>query len=336
MKKTLFIVFALLLVLSGCSKGPAETGSKEIKELVIFFVPSRDSDQIEVTVEPIKQLVIDGLAKEGYTVGSVDIRVSANYEGAGEALANGSAHIGFIPGGTYALYSEDKEIDVILAATRDGLSKDSAEAKDWNDGLPTLPTDEQVTYYRSLIIAGVTPKAKELTSKVNAGETLTWEDLDSANWCHSSSSSSAGYIYPSLWLAERYEGKTIADLSNKVQVQSYTDTAARLSNGQCDVGVGYADLRRDYEGQWTEDWGMTDIFAETSVIGVTEGIMNDTISVSNELVYAYLKTALKTVFSELAKTEAGKAAIAIYSHDGYKEVTDADYESARKSLELVK
>ena len=336
MKKTLVLLLVLLLGLTACSTKGSDSGSKDIEELVIFFVPSRDTDQIETTVGPIKDLVIDGLAEEGYTVGSVDVRVSASYEGAGEALANGSAHIGFLPGGTYALYSEDGEIDVILAATRDGLSKDSDEAVDWNDDLPTLPTDEQVAYYRSLIVAGSTPKAEELVSKVNAGEELLWEDLDSANWCHSSSSSSAGYIYPSLWLADRYDGKTIADLSNKVQVQSYTDTAVRLSNGQCDLGVGYADFRRDYEGQWTEDWGMNDIWTETALVGVTEGIMNDTISVSNELVDDELKTALQKVFIELAKTDEGKEAIAIYSHDGYIEVTDADYEPARKSLELVK
>lgn len=336
MKKLLVLSLALFLVLSGCSKGSEGAGSKEIDELVIFFVPSRDAEQIETRIEPIKQLVIDGLKLEGYTVGSVDIRVSNSYEGAGEALANGSAHIGFIPGGTYALYSENQEIDVILASTRDGLNKDSVDAKDWNDGLPTLPTDEQVTFYRSLIYGGTTAKAKELTEKVNSGVELTWEDFDSANWCHMNSSSSAGYIYPSLWLAERYEGKTVADLSNKVLATSYTDVAARLSNGQCDVGVGYADIRRDYAEQWVNDWGKTDIFTETSILGVTEGIMNDTISVSNELVDADLKKALQTVFIELAKTEAGKEAIAIYSHDGYMIATDADYEPARKSLELVK
>ena len=103
MKKTLVSFLVLLLVLTGCSSNTGGSGSKEIDELVIFFVPSRDSVKIESTVEPIKQLVIDGLADQGYTVGKVDIRISQNYEGAGEALANGTAHIGFIPGGTYAL-----------------------------------------------------------------------------------------------------------------------------------------------------------------------------------------------------------------------------------------
>lgn len=336
MKKALLAVMVLLLVLSGCSSSTGDKESKEIEDLKIFFVPSRDAKDIATQIEPIKQLVIDGLAKEGYNVGKVTITVSGTYEGAGEALAAGSAHIGFIPGGTYALYSEDKEIDVILAATRDGLSKDSENAKDWNDNKPTLPTEEQVTYYRSLIFAGTTPKAHELRDKVNAGQELTWDDFNSANWCHSSISSSAGYVYPSLWLAERYDGKTIADLANKIQVSSYTDTASRLASGQCDVGVGYADIRRDYSENWTADWGKTDIWTETSILGVTDGIMNDTISVSNELVDANLKKALQKVFIDLAKTEEGQKAIEIYSHIGYKVATDAEYEPARRSIELVK
>lgn len=234
------------------------------------------------------------------------------------------------------MYSEDKAIDVILASTREGLSKGSENVKDWNDGKPTLPTEEQVTYYRSLLFAGVTDKAKELIDKVNAGQDLTWDNLNSANWCHSSTSSSAGYVYPSLWLAYRYDGKTISDLANKVQVQGYTVTAARLSSGQCDVGVGYADIRRDFENQWKTDWGKEDIWTETTILGVTDGIVNHTISVSNELVDADFKKTLQTVFIDLAQTEEGKKAIDIYSHSGYKVATDGDYESARKSLELVK
>lgn len=81
---------------------------------------------------------------------------------------------------------------------------------------------------------------------------------------------------------------------------------------------------------------MTDIWKETSIISVTDGIMNDTISVSNALVDADLKKALQKVFIELAQTEEGQQAIEIYSHVGYKIATDDQYEPARKSLELVK
>ena len=83
----------------------------------------------------------------------------------GEALASGSADVGFLPGGTYVLY--DKEVDVLLTATRDNLLKDSSNPKDWNDGLETKRGTEQATSYKGLIIAGPTEKGKELAAKIN-------------------------------------------------------------------------------------------------------------------------------------------------------------------------
>lgn len=336
MKKNLLVLLVMILFLTGCSAKGNDKSSKNIDELTVFFVPSRDPKEIAAKTEPLKALITDQLKEEGYTIGNVKIEISPNYEAAGEALDAGKAHIGFIPASTYALYSEDKNVDVILAASRDGLNKDSENAKDWNDAQPTLPVTDQVTFYRSLIYAGTSSKGRELAEIVNSGKKLSWDDLNGATWCHSNTTSSAGYVYPSLWLSENYDGKMIADLTNKVEVTGYPDTAARLATGQCDVGVGYADIRRDYEKNWTEEWKKENIWTEVDVIGVTEGIMNDTISVSNKLVDDEFKKALQKTFIEIAKTEDGKKAIEIYNHTGYKEVTDKDYDSSRKVLELLK
>ena len=336
MKKYLVVLLASLLVLTGCSNGNSGKDSKKIDKLSVFFIPSRDPKEITQKTEPLKELIKTELKKDGYTIGDVEITVSASYEAAGEALDAGKAHIGFIPAGTYALYSKDGNVDVALAAARDGLSKDSSNAKDWNDGKPTLPTKDQVTSYRSLIYAGTSAKGRELATKVNAGTALTWDDVNSATWCHSNTTSSAGYIYPSLWLSEQFSGKMITDLKNKIEVTGYPDTAARLATGQCDVGVGYADIRRDYEKNWTAEWGQKDIWTQTDILAVTDPIMNDTISISKKLVNDDLKKAIQRTFIDIAKTDAGKAAIEIYNHKGYKEVTDADYEPSRKVLELLK
>ena len=112
----------------------------------------------------------------GYEVGEVEITVGTTYEAVGEGLEAGTIDVGLIPGGTYVLYDDGAE--VILTATRDGLSKDSDNAKDWNDGQPTEASDRQAVSYRALFIAGPSEKGKELQDKVNAGEELTWEDLE--------------------------------------------------------------------------------------------------------------------------------------------------------------
>lgn len=313
----------------------SETSNKKIDTLRIAFVPSREPEEIITATEPLKQMLTDELATLGYDVGEVDITVGTSYEAVGEALAAGTADVGLIPGGTYVLY--DDGCDVLLTATRDGLSIDSDNAKDWNDNAPTEPTTEQVTSYRALMIAGPSEKGKELAAKVNAGEALTWEDVSSANWSVANSSSPAGYIYPSLWLQENFD-KNLTDLPHAVQSDSYGSAFARLASGQVDILCTYADARRDYEDEWTTEYGMTNsIWDDTAVVGVTPAIYNDTISVSktSPIMDDDFKQALGQAFINIGNTEEGKEVIAIYSHNGYQWAKSEDYDSERAAQEMI-
>ena len=313
----------------------APAGNIAIDTLRVAFVPSREPDEIITATEPLKELLTAELAKLGYDVGTVDITVGTSYEAVGEALSAGTADVGLIPGGTYVLY--DDGCDVLLTATRDGLSIDSDSAKDWNDNAPTEPTTEQVTSYRALMIAGPSEKGKELADKVNAGEELTWEDVSSANWSVANSSSPAGYIYPSLWLQENF-GKNITELPHAVQSDSYGSAFARLASGQVDVLCTYADARRDYEDEWVGEYAMSNsIWDDTAVIGVTPAIYNDTISVSktSPIMDDAFKAALSEAFINIGNTEEGKAVIAIYSHNGYLPAQSSDYDSERAAQEMI-
>lgn len=363
MKKftALFLVLLLCLMGTGCGNtaetvatetGPAGTepvlpeppasdpASEEpqgidIEVLNVYFVPSREPEEIVTATEPLKEMLIAELAGEGYNVGDVVINVGTTYEAVGEALSAGTADVGLIPGGTYVLYDDGAE--VILTATRDGLSKDSDNAADWNDGNPTEPTTVQAVSYRALMIAGPSAKGQELAAKVNAGEELTWDDVNSANWSVMGSSSPAGYIYPALWMQERFD-LGISDLANAVQSDSYGSAFARLASGQVDVLVTYADARRDYEEAWTTEYARTEsIWAETNVIGVTAPIYNDTVSVSktSEIMDEALITALQNAFINIGSTEAGKQVIAIYSHNGYMKAIPADYDNERAAQQLI-
>ncbi len=364
MKKTLAILLALVFCLAafgGCVQVPAAgdgdaqvpaadggdaqvpavgggdaSGNTQIEKLNLYFVPSREPDEIVTVTEPLKQLLKDELLNHGYEVGAVEIFVGTTYEAVGEALSAGTADIGFgMPGGTYVLY--DDGADVILTSTRDGLSKDSDNAKDWNDGQPTEASDRQAVSYRALMIAGPSEKGQAIAAKVNAGEELTWEDINGLNWSVMNSSSSAGYIYPALWLQERY-GKGITDLANAVQSDSYGSAFARLASGQVDALMTYADARRDYAEKWTSEYARTaSIWEETNVIGVTPGIYNDTIAVSktSPIMDDALKATLQEAFINIAGTEEGKAVIAIYSHNGYQKAVSSDYDNERAAQELI-
>ena len=309
--------------------------NKKIDTLRIAFVPSREPEEIITATEPLKVLLSDELAKLGYDIGEVEITVGTSYEAVGEALSAGTADVGLIPGGTYVLY--DDGCDVLLTATRDGLSIDSDSAKDWNDNEPTEPTTDQVTSYRALIIAGPSEKGKAVAAKVNAGEALTWEDVSDLNWSVANSSSPAGYIYPSLWLQDNFD-KNITDLPHAVQSDSYGSAFARLASGQVDVLCTYADARRDYEDEWTGEYAMTNsIWEDTDVIGVTPAIYNDTISVSktSPIMDDDFKAALSEAFINIGNTEEGKEVIAIYSHNGYLPAQSSDYDSERAAQELI-
>ena len=346
MKKLLALLLAVVLVV-GCTSAMAE--AVKMDKLTLEFVPSKDADVIITGTKNLPELLKAEMLKQGYDIGEVDISVGTSYEATGEAMAAGTIDIGWLPGGTYALYSD--EVDVILTATRAGLSNDSTDPKTWNgDANKTTPTDDQVTFYRSLIYATPSAYGKELAAKVNAGEALTWDDLNKANWAVLKTSSSAGYIYPTLWLMDNYDGKKISDLSNVVTLSGYGEAFAQAAAESVDIIVCYADGRRDYEDAWQlatdkqdatgkAGMGRTDtIWNELNVIGVTEPIYNDTVSITkaNPAVYnpEFIK-AMQTALINIIGTEEGKAIFSVYSHTGYAMATDADYDGARAALQAV-
>ena len=322
---------------TGASVETTAADVKDVDVLNVAFVPSREPEEIVTATEPLKEMIKKEMLTLGYNINDVNITVGTSFEAVGEGLAAGTIDVGFIPGNTYVLYDEDAE--VLLTATRDGLSIDSDSAKDWNDQKPTAPTENQVTFYRALIVAGPSDAGKAVADKVNNGEELTWEDLDGLNWGVMGPTSPAGYVYPALWIQKNF-GKNITDLAHVVECDSYGTAFARLAQGQIDVLCTYADARRDYVEKWNKEYSMQNsIWDDTNVIGVTEGIYNDTISgskVSTVMMDEDFKAAFKQAMINIGNTEEGKEVINIYSHKGYVEAQDSDYDSARDAQNLIK
>lgn len=331
------------------TSGDTSTVKQSFDKLTLEFVPSKDADVIITGTKDLPELVKEEMAKLGYDIGEVDITVGTSYDATGEAMAAGTIDIGWLPGGTYALYSDD--VDVILTATRNGLSNDSENPADWNgDANATQKNGPQVTYYRSLIYATPSEYGKQLAEKVNNGEELTWDDLNKATWAVQKTSSSAGYIYPTMWLMKNYDGKKISDLANVIPLDSGYGTAFSYAAAESvDIIVCYADGRNDYEESWTlatdkqdstgkQGMGRTEsIWNELNVIGVTDGIYNDTVAISKRSPYYAdeLKDALQQCFINIISTDKGKEIFGVYSHAGYAIATDSDYDGAREALKAV-
>ncbi|MBI9010431.1 MAG: PhnD/SsuA/transferrin family substrate-binding protein [Tenericutes bacterium] len=349
LKKVSVLLFACFALLSFASC----SGEAEKTNLSVFFVPSRDNATLVQGISYLPELLKAEMSEQGYDFETVSVYVGTSYEAVGEALDAGTADIGFIPGGTYAVYSDGENMDVALTATRGGLTKDSANAADWNDGVATESDSEyQVTYYRSIGIVGQTVKGRELADTINNGGQITWAQLQDCKIGVQSVTSSAGRVYPSLLFNTLYEN-TLADIpsDNLIQVSGYGGAAAAIASGQVDLAFGYADFRRDYADEWISSdeggYGHTlTIWEETDVVFVSPGVYNDTITVSKKTVDADLQEAIEQAFinlvndmTALAKPSGDFNVVAdifsVYSHEGYVLADDEDYDVAREANEIV-
>lgn len=322
----------------GCGGAASKEGTKLPKELVVQFVPSRDPDEINKATEPLSNMLKDKLNEKGYNFDKVSVSVGTSFEMVGEGLSSGSTHVGFIPGSTYVLFEDGA--DPILTATRDALNHDSDNPKDWNSE-PTKGTDKKAVSYRSLIVAGPSEKGQAIAKKINNGEKLTAEDLKDVKWgVPASSTSPAGYVYPSLWLKDNYKIDGVSALGNNaVPTDSYASAISRLASEQLDIVTMYADARRDYEDNWEKEFGRDkSVWKETNVIGVTAPIYNDTISVTTKADFMdeNLKKALGDSFIEIAGTKEGKEIISIYSHEGYEVADKNNYAKEKEAQDLIK
>jgi phosphonate transport system substrate-binding protein len=343
----LLVMFLFAIGLASCSNEPEKTS------LSVFFVPSRDNATLVKGISYLPNLLKAELAELGYAFETVSVYVGTTYEAVGEALDAGTADIGFIPGGTYAVYSAGGNIEVALTATRGGLSKDFVNAKDWNDGLATTSDSaNQVNFYRSIGIAGQSPKGRELATKINNGEAITWEDLQTVKIGVQSVTSSSGRVYPSLLFKELYD-KTLNDLptANIITLNGYGAAASALATGAIDIAFGYADFRRDYASLWNsagEGGYQQDntIWEDTDVVFVTDKIYNDTITVSKVTVDDALQAAIEQAFINLVSditalsSPSGIFALVkdifkVYSHEGYMLADDEDYDLERQAAAIV-
>lgn len=361
MKKLLTVLLAVLMVLglSACTgKGEETVDDKTIDTLTISFVPSKDADVILTAAEPLKELLKAKLAEKGFTVNNVEISVGTDYSASGEGMISGSIDIGFLPASTYVLYHPDGA-NLLVEALRYGIAGEDGKVIDpsegiapWNAG-KTQNAEGMVTGYASLIYVNIaSEKGADLYEKAQAG-TLTWEDVDSATWYVCSSTSSAGYVYPSLWLNNNFgEGvgstkKTVADLSNVIPDGSYANMMNALLTNQVDVTVGYADVRKDaastenFEAAYADEIAAgtyDNVWDIIKVIAVSDYIMNDTICVSDQSVDPKMTpefvTALQEAFLELGQTEEGLACVQPYAHMGYQVGQDSDYDSTRAANAL--
>lgn len=214
----------------------------------------------------------------------------------------------------------------------------------------------QVSFYSGIIFS-LRDEARKYIGKsaldADGDGTITLKELHDAKAVigHMGATSGSGYIYPTFMLyqagytkgfvtADEYEKLSDADKALAfigVDQVSYPASIDSLMTGKLDATCGFMDTRYGsaYVQADSKYKGNDKLFSNTYTVAITDPIMNDTVSVYANLADAK-KTAISAAFKKAvtdgSKTTEGTAAYLIYqiySHTGYIDAKDSDYDSAR-------
>lgn len=303
LKKIKFLGLALLfsVLLSACGdkeeNAKAEKGEEKLDKLTVQFVPSQNADTLEAKAKPLEKLLSDELDIP------VEVSVSTDYNTIIEAMASEQVDVGFLPPTAYVLAKEKGAAEVLLQAQRYGVNDDGS------------PTEELVDSYKSIFIVN---KDSDIESVADLkGKKIGYQNV----------MSSAGFVWPAATLLEA--GIHPLKDVKPVTLKGHDQAIISLLNGDVDAAVTFQDARnvvvKDYE----------DVFEKTRIIEFTEPIPNDTITVRPEIDDKMKKT-ITDAFIAIGKDDEGREIIReIYSHEGYVESKDSNFDMVREYEEKV-
>lgn len=283
------------------SKTSSSTGYTPKKVLNVQFVPSSQASTLEAKAKPLKSLLKKELGIP------VKVTVSTSNNALVEAMSSHQVDVGFLPPDAYVLAHKRKIADVLLQAERYGYDEPSGKMN------KTL-----MDKYRAMVVVKKGSKIK------------SWKDLKGKKIAVQESSSTSGYVYP---VAELYKkGLNVVKDSTLTQVQGHDQSVLAVYNGDVDAAFVFADARNIAAKDTPQ------VMKDVVPIYFTKWIPNDTISVRSDMSQAY-RTKLKKAFKNLMKTEKGKKIMSsIYSHMGYKDSKDSNFDVIRdyeKTIEKV-
>ena len=263
------------------------------KELTVQFVPSQNADTLEAKAKPLEKLLSKKLDIP------VKVSVSTNYNTIVEAMKSKKVDVGFLPPTAYTLAHDQKAADLLLKAHRYGVNEDGSNSK------------KLVDDYKSEILVKKDSGINSL--KDLKGKKIALQDV----------TSTAGYTFPISTLKEEAGIDATKDMKI-VNVKGHDQAVISLLNGDVDAAAVFQDARTIVKKD------QPNVFKDTKIIKLTEPIPNDTISVRPDMDKAF-QDKLKKAFKDIAKTKEGHKIISeVYSHEGYTDAKDSDFDIVRK------
>lgn len=302
---TIFVAaFALMIgVLSGCGSDKvthSESGNGYVpKELTIGFVPSQNAETLEARAKPLADLLSKKLNIP------VKVTVTTDYNAVVQALKSKQLDLGFLPPTDYVIAHKQGAADVLLQAQRYGVIPENGKN-----------TNELVDYYYAIMLVKKDSNIKDV--KDLKGKKVAWQ----------SPTSSAGYVWPAIYMKEH--GIDAQKDVTGIQVQGHDKAISALMNGDVDAAAVFLDARNIVAKEYPDIWD------QTRILFKTEKIPNDTISVRPDMSVKW-KKKISDAFVAIGKDPEGqKIILNIYSHVGYIPSKDANFDIVREYNEKIK
>lgn len=285
---------ATLAMLAGCAPSGNSDNTEDDSPLTLQFVPTRTEENMEAAAQPLAALLTEQLGRE------VKVTIATDYTTIIEAMASKKIDIGIMPPATYVMAHDQGAADAILAAKLPATITETAE-KD-----PTNLVDG----FRGEILV-------RTDSGINS-----IQDLKGKTIAVQSPASASGYIFPVVELADA--GLDIhSDLTLR-NIAGIDSAIIAVINGEVDAAFSFEGgrvlLKKEYPN----------VINEVKVLYLTEAwIPNDTIAV-NTSISDDLREKIRQAFLAIAADPAGLEIVSgLYSHLGYTEVNDSNYDIVR-------
>lgn len=220
----------------------------------------------------------------------VEGKVMNNYSAVIEGMGSGQIHIGFLPAFAYVLAEEKYDIEVQMKSERYGSDQ-----------------------YR----------AQYVVKKDSGIESLA--DLEGKVWAVPDVTSTSGFLFPANEIMNEFDVKDVQQdfFSQTISAGGHDNAIVALLDGNADVATTFEDARGDLEEEYPN------VMEDTKILGYTEWIPNDTISVIPSL-SDDLKAEIKESFLSFNDNEEMIQVMnEVYSWDAIVEAESSDYQIVR-------